>query len=74
MNSGVFAVRCPECGTEIRMVDVGTGVCPTCRQTYHSGLGHLVPISAATADRASRTLDEPGARPMVPTHGRAQRS
>lgn len=78
MISGVFAVRCPDCGTEIRMVDAGSGHCPPCRQTYLYRVGHLVAVSAAPVvdlrDRASRTPEPTRAGQSIPTPGRSERS
>lgn len=45
MSAGLFAVNCPECGTELEVDHLGTGSCKNCGHSYLSRFGHLIPLA-----------------------------
>ena len=51
MSSGLFAVVCPSCGTEMRAVAGAQHRCTTCGTTYVARFGYLTVV----ADDAARS-------------------
>jgi len=63
MSAGLFAVNCPECGTELELDERGAGLCKNCGHAYLSRFGHLIPVTSIEAD------DRPHATArLVPLH------
>ena len=47
MSSGLFAVVCPRCGTEISSDPLGRHTCHGCTTSYVIRFGHLLPLAGS---------------------------
>ena len=50
MSAGLFALSCPDCGTDLAVGYDAVGACVGCGRTYLIRFGHLIPIGSTTAD------------------------
>jgi hypothetical protein len=53
MSAGLFALSCPNCGSDLTVDQRGTGSCLGCGRSYLNRFGYLIPIELDTARAAA---------------------
>jgi hypothetical protein len=53
MSTGLFALSCPVCETELEVEHDAVGVCVSCGSRYLIRFGHLIPLDSTSAESAA---------------------